>query len=204
MKKNLSLLLSLATAAMLAGCSHTQEASNETFTKVLNTFLEQNPACLPVGHDVKLPIRVPLGSRQAAMKYGSRLNTLASLGLLSKVEAKGAVPEENFTGTYDQYDLTNEGKKYWKTTATGDGFCYARGVVKQVVFFTPPSQVDGHTVSTVQWSMVLADMAPWVNPPAIYWSYPGMPTSATQEYRLSAEMEQTDSGWVVKPNTIKG
>lgn len=192
--KKLCLMLCL-NMVFLYGCSDSGEVSEENFKKAIQAYLEKDKACL--------------GLKASYIDNGSfgelvDFNELVKVGLLKKETRKPkSAMMRNITPTIF-YTLTEEGKKIAKRE---EGFlgdvvylCYGDKVVDEITVFTPPT-VDGRgdTVSRVNYTYKIVNVADWAKNEAIQKHFDGLKedlASTDAPLKGKATLILTNNGWV--------
>jgi len=161
-------IVPLALLATLAGCSDTKDASEANFHKAAQAYLDtQYPRCFVV---TDFPTKTQdfdvTGTNKA-------LHALAKVGIVSEQEiSRVEVPERLWqparTDIYYAYDLTDEGRKYYKANAqkmlngqTRGGLCFGKAEVTAVEQFSEPGEMMGHTVSDVTYAYKITELPDW-------------------------------------------
>ena len=161
-------IVPLALLATLAGCSDTKDASEANFHKAAQAYLDtQYPHCFVV---TDFPARTQdfdvTGTNKA-------LHALARVGIVSEKEiSRVEVPERLWqparTDIYYAYDLTDEGRKYYKADAqklpngqTRGGLCFGKAEVTAIEQFSEPGQMMGRTVAHVTYAYKVTGLPDW-------------------------------------------
>jgi len=161
-------IVPLALLATLAGCSDTKDASEANFHKAAQAYLDtQYPHCFVV---TDFPTKTQdfdvSGSNKA-------LHALAQVGIVSEKEiARVEVPARLWqaarTDIYYAYDLTDEGRKFYKADAqkmlngqTRGGLCFGKAEVTAIEQFSEPGQMMGHTISDVTYAYKITGLPDW-------------------------------------------
>lgn len=162
-KKNNVILSLVIAASTLQGCgSDPKEANEANFKKAVQEYFDKKYPVCPIKGDF------PTDPKSSLMKYNygkikAIYEEMVKAGLLVKQKAgKDAV-----------YDLTDEGKKYYKESKSDKeyelgSFCFGSAQVKEILNFTEPSQLLGHTISEVKFTYQVNDLPNWVKSPEIY------------------------------------
>ncbi|MFV1416856.1 hypothetical protein QMK79_28070, partial [Klebsiella pneumoniae] len=107
------------------------------------------------------------------------LHAMAEKGLLTETElsrkhidATWGIKERDIV--VNSYDLTEEGKKYYKQDAAKNmrgenlgGFCFGKATVTDVSNFTEPSDAMGQKISRVTFTYKVSDIPDWAKSPEI-------------------------------------
>ena len=161
-------LVPLALLATLAGCSDTKDASEANFHKAAQAYLDtQYPHCFVV---TDFPTKTQDFDVTGTSKA---LHALARVGIVSEKEiSRVEVPERLWqparTDIYYAYDLTDEGRKYYKADAqkllngqTRGGLCFGKAEVTAIEQFSEPGQMMGHTVADVTYAYKITGLPEW-------------------------------------------
>jgi hypothetical protein len=160
-----------AGAAERASAALTQKSLEPAVAKYLQ---EKGNFCLG---KFNWPIDVSEQDRQQGTNDAIQMPVLEKLGLVVSSAVVG-------DSTVKQYDLTEQGKKYYlvkKTVTLGPGdepvdhpgdFCAARLKLERVVGWQPPEVVDGRTQVTVKYTYKVAAAADWTHDPEIKRVFP--------------------------------
>jgi hypothetical protein len=161
-------IVPLALLATLAGCSDTKDASEANFRKAAQAYLDtQYPYCFVV---TDFPTKTQDFDVSGTNKA---LHALARVGIVSEKEiSRVEVPERLWqparTDIYYAYDLTDEGRKYYKADAqkmlngqTRGGLCFGKAEVTAIEQFSEPGQMMGHTVADVTYAYTITGLPDW-------------------------------------------
>lgn len=193
MKYSLGLLV---LTLSLTGCSNPQEASNSNFSKAIQAFLSsrEQALCLPLAKQQTPFVLVNSSSDKR------QTDILVELGLLkskkTQVEVSQLFGTTNKEGT--EYDLTSDGKKYLvELSSQRIGFCTGTYKVSTIENFTTPTAYNGITVSQVNFTYKLDNLAKWAKNPAVL-NFDGKLKQLleTNERQGKATLFQTNNGWV--------
>ncbi|AXM94883.1 hypothetical protein ACU5P1_12860 [Pseudomonas plecoglossicida] len=163
-------IVPLALFASLVGCSETQDVSKASFQKAAQSYLDtQYPHCFVV---TDFPTRTQdfdvTGNNKA-------LHALAGVGIvrekeIARVEVPKRLWQEARTDIYYAYDLTEEGRKYYKADAqklsdgqTHGGLCFGKAEVTAVEQFSEPAKRMGQTVSDVTFAYTITGLPDWAS-----------------------------------------
>jgi len=155
-------ILSLAAFFLLVACNDTKKPDDANFTKAINLYLAKHgQACMSIGQT--FPIDVPESEQkdpygiapemaaleQAGLVHGS--NTIAMVhGMLDAL--RGPTPPQ----PVKRYELTAEGKKYFRQTPgifeKNGEFCYGEKVVDSIVKWTEPMTTGPSSQSEVTYT----------------------------------------------------
>ena len=196
----------LALLASLAGCSDTKDVSEANFHKAAQAYLDtQYPYCFVLS---AFPTKTQDFDTNGTNKA---LHALAQVGVVSEKEiSRTEVPERLWqparTDIYYAYDLTDEGRKYYKADAqkmlngsTRGGLCFGKAQVTRIERFTEPGEIRGQTVSDVTYAYKITGLPEWAGNQQVKASIRQLGEAvATNETpaRETRVMVLTDKGWV--------
>ncbi|AHZ77617.1 MULTISPECIES: hypothetical protein [Pseudomonas] len=151
-------IVPLALLATLAGCSNSEETSEASFQKAAQAYLDtQYPHCFVVS---SFPTRTQDFDVHGTNKA---LHALAQVGVVSEKEiSRTEVPARLWqaarTDIYYAYDLTDEGRKYYKAD---NGLCFGKAQVTAIEQFSEPSEVTGQKMSNVTYAYKITGLPAW-------------------------------------------
>jgi hypothetical protein len=161
-------------ALAISGCNDPKKASEANFKTAAQQFLDSAyPTCY---FEAKFPYKTDGFSINNTPDI---LHVLAQKGLLTEKELSRKHYDATWAmGAHDvvanSYDLTDEGKKYYKVDASKNligkpvsGFCFGKATVSAVVNFTEPSDMMGQKISRVTYSYKVTDIPDWAKSPEI-------------------------------------
>lgn len=166
--KQMKWLLMAVSAAVLAGCGGSQEASKGNFKDAINDFAAQERVCLPIGLAMDTSdqsdtlsygmlgdsqIRIPLQNTQ-----GKKINKAALKQMEVLVDAK--LYDKGEKGTQATavgheavpvvvFNRTEKGSEQTMASPHGALLCLGTQKVTDVVLFTEPTPANGVTISKV-------------------------------------------------------
>lgn len=199
-------LVPLALLATLSGCSDSKDASEAHFKKAAQTYLEtQYPHCFVV-------TSFPTTTQDFDVNGTNKaLHALAKVGVVTEKEiSRTEVPERLWqparTDIYYAYDLTDEGRKYYKADAqqlingkTAGGLCFGKPQVTAIEQFSEPGERMGQEVSRVTYAYKVTDLPKWATDEIVKANIPGLGNavaSATVPLKETHAMVLTNNGWV--------
>lgn len=169
----------------LQACSDPKAASEKNFSKVIEVRLKEQPICLEL-KGTKLPGRNQIkGPGIYLQPDATALHALAELELVGiknvviKGEEKivrrpyGSVEKYKLPDSvFEEYTLTENGKKYYTEYASRDGwyvkagdmvgkFCYAEKKLDEIANWTEPADMMGFTISEVTYKYSFDNIADW-------------------------------------------
>ncbi|AVD83366.1 hypothetical protein C4Q28_14900 [Pseudomonas sp. SWI6] len=199
-------IVPLALLATLAGCSDTPEATEASFHKAAQAYLDtQYPHCFVVS---SFPTKTKDFDVNGTNKA---LHALAQVGVVSEKEiSRTQVPERLWqparTDIYYAYDLTEEGRKYYKADAqrtvngkTRGGLCFGKAQVMAIEQFSEPGEKMGHTVSDVTYTYKITGLPAWAANDNVRSSIQDLDRAvATHDAPMREKrlMVLTEQGWV--------
>ncbi|MFY1030754.1 hypothetical protein [Pseudomonas asiatica] len=152
-------IVPLALLATLAGCSNSEETSEASFQKAAQAYLDtQYPHCFVIS---SFPTKTQDFDLHGTNKA---LHALAQVGVVSEKEiSRTEVPARLWqaarTDIYYAYDLTDEGRKYYKAD---NGLCFGKAQVTAIEQFSEPSEVTGQKMSNVTYAYKITGLPAWV------------------------------------------
>ena len=205
MESSLRYLAILIALLSVAGCSDPKAASEKNFKVAVQNYLNTAyPRCYVVRN-------FPTDKDEWNFnRANDTLEALAKSGLLSKKETKEEQKNMFGQGTHTvtklTYDLTAEGKKYYKPGVTknlrGDtmgGFCVGKANLKSIAQFSEPADMMGLKVSRVNYDYVVTDLPAWANAPDMQQALGELKADVDSKLtpRKAAEaVVLTNTGWV--------
>ena len=149
--------ISLLSIFLLA-CNENKQVTKESFKKPIEDFIKtQNGACLPpLLREVPYQVAYKsLAQRDALIEA----ETLVKIGLLTKREVE---KRNRYDNDYYEYDLSENGRRLFRTSSKGGRFCTGRQELVSIDNFTEPSDLHGVKVSHVQYTVVVKDLDEWL------------------------------------------
>ncbi|MFT0869227.1 hypothetical protein [Pseudomonas sp. CAM1A] len=199
-------IIPLALLATLVGCSDNQQPREADLRQAAQAYLDsQYPHCFVIS---AFPTRTRdfdvEGTNQA-------LHALARVGVVSEREvARTEVPERLWqparTDIYYAYDLTDEGRRYYKADArhkangasTG-GLCFGKAQVTAINSVGKPTEHDGRKQAQVSYSYQVNELPTWASDAAVQAGIAGLGQAAASTAKPLEEtraMVLTPQGWV--------
>ncbi|MCV9917536.1 MULTISPECIES: hypothetical protein [Pseudomonas] len=199
-------LVPLALMATLAGCSDTKDATEANFQQAAQAYLDtQYPHCFVVS---SFPTKTKDFDVNGTNKA---LHALAQVGVVSEKEiSRTEVPERLWqparTDIYYAYDLTDEGRKYYKADGqklmngkTVGGLCFGKAQVTGIDQYTEPGEMMGQKISRVTYAYTITDLPPWTANDGVKANISGLDkvvASAQAPLKETRAMVLTNNGWV--------
>lgn len=204
MQRKILPLVILATA--LVGCSDPKKASESNFEKATQAWLDTAyPKCF-------LMSTFPTESKEFDISNSNKtLHALAAAGVLKEVElSRKEIPANMFQSARTQvqysYDLTDEGRKYYKADAqklrdgsTAPGLCIGKAKVVKVEQFSEPGDMMGQKISRVTYTYSVDDLPKWAADKAVLESNRDlgpMVSSKDTPIKETRAFILTNNGWV--------
>ena len=200
-------------AAALAGCgqSDPKAPSRETFETGLRAFLADGHDQICLGM-FDWPIDLTEAEAGAGSRHAVQLPVFEKLGLVHSTILPAPKSAENPDGAIKRFELTDEGRKYYKPHAyTGrngaahqNDFCVARISVSKVEGWQLDTHDTQHPSATVSYSYQV-EPAPWLSDPDAARVLP-MVAKVVQGAGGNLQMHQgftlNDKGWVAVPGAV--
>lgn len=194
----------LATA--LVGCSDPKKASESNFEKATQAWLDTAyPSCF-------LMSAFPVESKEFDIGNTNKtLHALAGVGVLKEVElSRKEIPANLFQSARTQvqysYDLTDEGRKYYKADARKlrdgnlvPGLCIGKAKVVKVEQFSEPGDMMGQKISRVTYTYQVDDLPKWTANEAVIASnreLAALVSSKETPIKETRAFILTNNGWV--------
>lgn len=181
-----AILLLSGTAMFVSACGNDPKAANAAnFEKALNAHHAQMKQCVRIGSapnadGIIQEFRTDGDVQDKQLPF---YNGLVSLGLLEAVDYQKDA--KNFSGQvtgkadWVGYKFSDSGRTFLRppdmdnrAMSTGARqLCYGTPEVVEIINFTEPADAMGATVSNVQYTYRLVDVAPWANDPVLSKQY---------------------------------
>ena len=196
-------LLLIAVVALVAGCSDPKAATEKNFKIVIQKTLDKAyPRCYITGN-------FPAVSDVFMIRNEKELKALVSARLASVKDEPHEVKDwfgKTRTAIKPTYNLTEEGKKFYKADAhnaimggTEGGFCFGKGTVKDIKEFTEPSGAGGVQMTQVKYTYEVSDVPAWAKSAEILTAIPRLKQDVESEKTPVDGMDVmvlTNNGWV--------
>lgn len=197
-------LISLV-ALVAVGCGNPSDANKTNFQNAINAYFEKSPACIHIFGAREMPetIKVTPLRQQTISAY----DNFVRLGLLQVTESE--TQEVGVLGYHKiktrKYELTEEGKQYYSLGTIknvgamfgGAGtFCYGKRTVSEIKNFSEPANMMGMTISNVNFSYKITEVAPWANDANIRETYKDIEKTITGKNEGKATLVKTNEGWI--------
>ncbi|SHM89242.1 hypothetical protein SAMN05216593_104164 [Pseudomonas asturiensis] len=191
---------------LLAGCSDPKKASEENFEKAAQAYLDtQYPKCFVLA-------AFPVASKEFDVSGQNKtFHALAGAGVLKETElSRKEIPKSVFsearTDVRYSYDLTDEGRKYYKDNVqklmngnTVGGICVGKAKVVKIDQFSEPGEMMGQKISRVTYSYQINDLPGWARDPNVVASSEALKAAVDSEklpIKETRAMVLTNNGWV--------
>lgn len=197
-------ILTLIALAAMTGCSDPKAATEKNFKVAMQSYLDTAyPRCYV---SQSFPY---VDDSFDIMGTRTRLKALAKIGLVVSTEEQRQVP--NLFGTprtqkVTVYDLTGEGKKYFKANveknkdgSTGGGFCFGKAKVKEITQFSEPADMFGQKISRVNYEYTVTDLPSWASNAEITSVLPALHADGESKSKPIKRLDAvilTNNGWV--------
>jgi len=211
-RTKIALTSALAVAA-LAGCSKpaAETPTRETFEPGLRTFLADGHDQICLGM-FDWPIDLTEAEAGAKSRHAVQLPVFEKLGLVRSTILPAPKSAESPDGAFKRFELTDEGRKYYKPhaytarngTAHQNDFCVARIVVDKVENWQVDAHDARHPTATVSYSYKV-EAAPWLSDPDAARVLPMVDKvikGAGGGLQMHQGFAQTDKGWVAVPGAV--
>lgn len=193
--------LSLALAA--SGCSDPKAANQGVFKNAAQAYLDTvYPKCYV---NTQFPVTVDWNISGIQEK----LRALAKAGLVVESEGQVELPEmhgKKRTTSAPRFDLTEEGKKFYKADVTQTlagksigGFCFGKATVKEVSQFSEPADMFGQRISRVNYTYAVSDIPAWAKTPELLAGIKELKADVDSEaapVKVLNTFVLTNNGWV--------
>ena len=202
-------ILSLATFFPLVACNDIKKPSSVNFTKAINHYLAKHGhACVFIGQT--FPIDVPVSEQKDQYGIAPEMAALERAGLAHANNTTAIVPGmlDGLRGPTPpqpvrRYELTAEGKKYFRQTPgifeKNGEFCYGEKVVDSIVKWTEPMTTGPYSGSEVAYTYKLVNLAAWAEQPGMQRAFPDIRTTIGGASKADqiAGLQLTNKGWEV-------
>jgi hypothetical protein len=198
-------LIAPALLASLVGCSDGQQPSEAELRQAAQAYLDtQYPYCFVIS-------AFPTRTRDFDVEGTNKaLHALAQVGVVSEREiSRTEVPERLWqparTDIYYAYDLTDEGRRYYKADARQGkagsigGLCFGKAEVTAIKGFSVPGEQQGRRQTQVTYSYRINELPAWAADSAVQAGITGLDqalASASKPLEETRAMVLTAQGWV--------
>ncbi|MDH0301943.1 MULTISPECIES: hypothetical protein [unclassified Pseudomonas] len=191
--------------ATLLGCSDDRQPSDTDLRQAAQAYLDtQYPHCFVISN-------FPTRTRDFDVEGTNKaLHALAQVGVVSEREiARTEVPERLWqparTDIYYAYDLTDEGRGYFKADArktkdggNAGGLCFGKAQVTAIKRFDEPAEHGGRRQAQVTYSYQVTDLPAWTGDATVQASIAGLDlavASIAKPIEETRAMVLTERGW---------
>lgn len=198
-------IVPLALLSALAGCSGNEQPNKATFQAAAQAYLDtQYPHCFVISAFPTQTMDFDVHGTNKA------LHALAQVGVVSEKEiSRTEVPARLWqparTDIYYAYDLTEEGRKYYKANvgrqrdgkAVG-GLCFGKAQVTDVERFSEPTRSNGKQTSQVTYAYKVIGLPQWAKQQSVRNGIADLDkavASAERPLQATDAMVLTDAGW---------
>jgi len=202
-----SFVVPLAALFVITGCNNTKEPSNANFIKAINQYLaKRDDACSSLGQTLPIDVTVPQQKEQYGI--GPQLAALEEAGLVHSTNTTAMVHGmlDALWGSRPpqpvrRYELTDQGKQYYRQIPATFGqngiFCYGQETVDSIIKWTEPATMEGVTLSEVNYTYKIANLAPWAKRPDVQQAFPDLRQTLNGASKANqiAELQLTNKGW---------
>ena len=200
-------IMFIALAVMVAGCSDPKAANEKNFKASIQKLLDAKyPKCYIVQTFPAIPN--PYFSHEVA-----EFKALTTAGLLSEKEEPHEVPDgwqgKKKIVMRTVFDLTEEGKKFYKAEAgvflmkgAQGGLCFGKASVQEITQFTEPSDMMGMRGSNVSFTYSVSDFPAWAKSPEILAAFDRIKSDLDSEktpIKGDTILVLTNKGWDAPP-----
>lgn len=204
-----TILLPLTVLVALCGCNNERKPSAANFIKAINAYLAKHgQACALV--DQTFPANVTLPEQKQQTGIGPQAAALEQAGLVRGSNTTAVVHGfmDALSGStapqpVRRYELTDEGKKYFRQRLVGLGqageFCYGQKAVASIVKWTEPAAMGPYTQSEVTYSYKIVNLAAWAQQPGIQQAFPDIRSTlqdASKPDQITG-LVLTNKGWEI-------
>jgi hypothetical protein len=205
----------IAVAVLATACSDPKAANEKNFKVAIQKDLDaEYPKCYIIKN---FPETIPLtgsaiNDNMIRSIHGNDIvlfKALTDAGILSeKAEPHEVTPFWGKKTVVNQptFNLTEEGKKYYKADAAKDvygkatgGFCFGKATVRDIPEFTEPSEAGGIRVSQVKFTYQVSDFPAWAKLPETLSAVTRLKTDVESDKTPvtgSTLLKLTNNGWV--------
>jgi hypothetical protein len=202
-------ILSLAAFFPLVACNDIKKPDDANFTRAINQYLAKHGhACVFIGQTFLIDVPVfeqkdqyGIAQEMAALEQAGLVHashtTAVVHGMLDGL--RGPTPPQ----PVKRYDLTDEGKKYFRQTPgifeKNGEFCYGEKVVDSIVKWTEPMTTGPPSQSEVTYTYKLVNLAVWAEQPGKQRAFPDIRTTIGGASKTDqiAGLQLTNKGWEV-------
>ena len=197
--------IAIVSCIFLNACSDIKKPSEENFAKAINQYLmKHGDACTSIGR--QLPVEVPESLQRDQYGIGPELAALEQAGLVQSSTIIAVTPGVIGPGAprrVRRYELTNEGRKYFRQSPGIFGqsgrFCHGQKTVDSIVKWTEPATTGAYSQAEVTYTYKILNLAGWAGRSDVQQAFPDVRTtiSGTSKMNQLAGLQLTNQGWEV-------
>jgi len=202
-------LTSIAGLLALTACNDIKQPNSTNFRNAIGQYLvKQGEACTVIGR--QFPVDVPRSEQNEQSGIAPELAALEQADLVRGANTtavvhtmldpvRGPTPPQ----AVKQYELTTEGKKYFRqiegTFGQTSGFCYGQKSVDAIVKWTEPAKVGPYSQTEVTYTYKIADLAPWARRPDVQREFGDVRTTVNRISKSDEiiDLQLTNHRWEV-------
>lgn len=191
-------IVPLALLTTLAGCSNSEDTSEASFHKAAQAYLDTRyPHCFVIS---SFPTRTLDFDVHGTNKA---LHALAQVGVvsekeISRIEVPARLWSPARTDIYYAYDLTDEGRKYYKADT---GLCLGKAQVTAIEQFSEPSDATGQKMSRVTYAYKVTGLPAWAADDRVKTGIAELGKAVASNdtpLKETREMVLTSQGWLLQ------
>lgn len=198
-------LISVAGLLFLTACNDVKKPNERNFAKAINQYLAKHgEACAAISR--QFPVDVPEPEQKNQYGVGPQMAALEQAALVHSTATVAAIPGIFGPGAprpVKRYELTDEGKRYFKQTPgifgkTGS-FCYGQKTVDTIVKWTEPMTMGAFSQTEVTYTYKIVNLAGWAERPDVQRAFPNIGTTVSVASKTNqvAGLQLTNQGWEV-------
>ena len=204
------LLVCISASLLLTSCNDAKKPSDANLIGAINQYLSRHgEACSSINR--QFPVDVPRSQPNDQYGIGSKLAALEQAGLLRATDttavAHGMLDALNGP-TRPQpvrhYELTDEGKKYFRLIPGGvagqtAAFCYGQKSVDSIIKRIDPVSTGGNFQTEVTYTYKIAPLAAWASRADVQQAFPDIKATLDGSSKVNqvAGLQLTNKGWEV-------
>ncbi len=209
LKRYFAIIFVLLTAVV--GCSSPKSASKENFKKAINAYYVKKQVYIfdtSVTNNFKFPVKI-----KTDMFTNNLIDSYQALVSANLLSVKDTSVKEDVllfgkggkrTVPVKEYELTDNGKKYYKEAATTNmitgnlnGFIVGQPEVIEVTSYTEPADSAGVKISNVSYKVKVSNIPEWAKKSEVYTSYPNIKKYLDPSIDAQITLILKNDGWVV-------
>ena len=204
------LLVCISGSLLLTSCTGAKKPSDANLRAAIDRYLSRHgEACSSINR--QFPVDVPRSQPNDQYGIGSKLVALEQAGLLRASDTTAAVHGmlDALNGpTRSQpvrhYELTDEGKKYFRLIPGGvsgqtTAFCYGQRSVDSIIKRIEQVSTGGNSQTEVTYTYKIAPLAVWAGRAEVQQAFPDIKSTVDSASKVNqvAGLQLTDKGWEV-------